>query len=291
MLLVPFSEVRHDQPDDCLHYEAVAVRGRELGWTIPAHRHEGLHQFQLLAHGAMTGSIDGQPFEAAAPALLMLAPGSVHGFCYTRESVGHQATVPSATLRQLLAGSQLAEGDLSASFVRSGGDCTVEAPVCVALFEALAAEFHAQQAGRVHALLAQATLLAVMYLRVRGRAPAAGQRAGLRDTLVQRYRALLDGQFREQPPLRAYAEQLGVTPDHLSRSCRQVTGQSALELAHQRLMLEARRLLAYTPMPVAEVAAQLGYADAAYFSKFFQRSVGDSPSAYRALVAQGVRGT
>ena len=50
LLLVPFREVRHDEPDDCLHYESVAVRGTEMDWTIPAHRHEGLHQFQFLAH-------------------------------------------------------------------------------------------------------------------------------------------------------------------------------------------------------------------------------------------------
>jgi len=86
-----------------------------------------------------------------------------------------------------------------------------------------------------------------------------------------------------------YAETLSVTPDHLSRSCRAVLGQSALDLLNERRMLEARRLLAYTSQSVAEVAQQLGYDDPAYFSKFFQRSTGNAPSAYRALVAQGVR--
>lgn len=75
----------------------------------------------------------------------------------------------------------------------------------------------------------------------------------------------------------------------MSRSCRQISGESALDLLHGRLMLEARRLLAYTALPVSEIAVQLGYEDPAYFSKFFARSVGDTPSAYRALVASGVR--
>ena len=68
-----------------------------------------------------------------------------------------------------------------------------------------------------------------------------------------------------------------------------VTGQGALDLVHARLMLEARRLLAYTPMPVTEIAHALGYEDPAYFSKFFARSVGEPPSAYRESVAKGVR--
>ena len=120
LLLVPFREVRHDQPDDCVHYEAVAVRGQEMDWTIPAHRHEGLHQFQLLARGTARGTIDGRSFEAVAPLLLLIAPGSVHGFTYSRDAVGHQLTVPTGTLRQLLGGSGLAQDTLASSFLVDG---------------------------------------------------------------------------------------------------------------------------------------------------------------------------
>lgn len=287
LLLVPYREVRHEQPDDCLHYESVAVRGQEMDWTIPAHRHDGLHQFQLLAQGAVHGTIDGRAFEARAPLLLLIAPGSVHGFTYTPDAVGHQVTLPSATLRQLLGGSDLADGELGASFVLPGMQAG-DAAQCTALFARIAAEFRAQQAGRAHALLACATLLAVQVLRLRGDQFQRGRTQGARDTLVQRYGALIEQHYRLHRPLAFYADALGVTADHLSRACRRVARQSALQLLHERLLLEARRLLAYTPMPVAEVADQLGYDDAAYFSKFFSRSVGHTPSGYRALVAQGV---
>lgn len=111
----------------------------------------------------------------------------------------------------------------------------------------------------------------------------------MRDTLVQRLRALLEAHYQDHQPLSFYADAFGVTADHLSRTCRQVAGQSALDMLHGRLLLEAKRLLAYTPLSVAEVAAQLGYVDLAYFSKVFTRTVGDAPSRYRVLVAQGLR--
>ncbi len=289
LLLVPFKEVRHDQPDDCLHHESVAVRGHQMDWTIPAHRHEGLHQFQYLDAGAVRGTIDGREFEAEAPALLMLAPGSVHGFRYTRDTVGHQVTVPTATLRQLLGDANFLGSELGASFVltRLQADDVNE---CRALFERIAREFRQQQPGRVHALLAGATLLAVLFVRGHGEQFARARTQGVRDTLVQRYLALVDQHHASQEPLVFYADALGVTVDHLSRSCRAVLKQSALNLLNERRMLEARRLLAYTAMSVAEVARQLGYDDPAYFTKTFQRSTGSAPSAYRALVAQGVRG-
>ena len=287
-LVVPFHEVRHEQPDDCLHYEPVAVRGAEMDWTIPAHRHEGLHQFQLLEQGSVRGTIDGAQFEAPAPVLLMLAPGSVHAFTYTRDAVGHQVTVPTATLAQLLGGSSLAQSELDVSFVlpRLQGDAAEWAR----LFAQVAGEFRAQHAGRVHALLAYATLLAVRLLRSHGEHFAREKGQGARDALVQRYLALVEQHYREHRPQSFYARALAVTPDHLSRSCRAARKLSALQLLHERLMLEARRLLAYTPMPVAEVARALGYDDAAYFSKFFSRSVGNTPSEYRMLVARGVKG-
>lgn len=289
LLLVPFREVRHEQPDDCVHYEPVAVRAQEMDWTIPAHRHEGLHQFQLLARGTVRGTIDGRSFEGSAPLLVMLAPGSVHAFTYSRDAVGHQLTVPSATLRQLLAGAGAAQDTLAASFVVTGEAAAAVGDATLRQFEAVAQEFAGQAAGRAHALLAHATLLAVQFLRVHDVQHASEKPRGARDTLVQRYRSLLDAHFRHEQALAFYADALGVSADHLSRACRNVTGQSAQQLLHERLLLEARRLLAYTAAPVAHIAAQLGYADPAYFSKFFARSVGETPSAYRGSVARGVR--
>ena len=288
LLLVPFREVRHEQPDDCLHYEAVAVRGKEMDWTIPAHRHEGLHQIQFLERGRISGTVDGRPVEAAAPAILLIAPGSVHGFRHARDTSGHQLTIPSATLQQLLAGTRLMDAGLGTSFVLT--ELTPEARAeCSALFDMLAREFRGGGAGRVPALLAAATLLTVLLLRLHGEHSQKEQTPGARDALVQRFRALAEQHFREHRGLPFYAEALGVTPDHLSRSCRNATRQSALQLLHERLMLEARRLLAYTPMSILEVAAAIGYQDPAYFSKFFTRATGHSPSQYRALADRGVK--
>jgi AraC family transcriptional regulator, transcriptional activator of pobA len=203
--------------------------------------------------------------------------------------VGHQLTVPTGTLRQLLGGSGFAQDTLASSFLVDGTAAQGVADESVRRFEALAREFRGGAPGRVHALLAQATLVAVAFLRLGGAQHAAQKPRGARDTLVQRYRTLLETHFRREQNLAFYAAALQVSADHLSRSCRNVAGQSAQQLLHDRLMLEARRLLAYTAAPVADIAAQLGYADPAYFTKFFARSVGETPSSYRGSVARGVR--
>jgi transcriptional regulator GlxA family with amidase domain len=61
-----------------------------------------------------------------------------------------------------------------------------------------------------------------------------------------------------------------------------VAGRPASALLHARLVLEAKRLLVYTPMRVAEVSWTLGFADPAYFTRFFTQKTGLPPSKFRA---------
>jgi AraC family transcriptional activator of pobA len=55
---------------------------------------------------------------------------------------------------------------------------------------------------------------------------------------------------------------------------------------HERIILEAKRYLGFTAMPVSQIAFALGFADPAYFSRFFRDRVGMSPSVYRATLAE-----
>lgn len=284
-IAVAFREVRHFQPDDTLHCETLAVRGAMLDWTIPAHHHEGLHQWLWLGRGRAEVRLGQRPHTLVAPAVLMVAPGCVHELAYQPGSQGWQVTVPSMRLAQLLAGTPLLAARLAPS--RTWDGAQLDGARTEALFAALAAEFNDAEPGRTDALQAHLLLLATHLLRCAGDTPMEDTRRALRDTLVQRFRALVDLHLRRHQPLAFYAEELEVTADHLSRSCRAVTGMSALDLLHERLGLEARRLLAYTPATVADVARELGFDDPAYFSRFFARRVGCSPQAWRQALAEG----
>jgi AraC family transcriptional activator of pobA len=98
---------------------------------------------------------------------------------------------------------------------------------------------------------------------------------------AQRFRALLDRWFREQRSIGFYADQLGITPTQLNRICREVLDTSALGALHARLVLEAKRDLAYTILSIKEIALTLGFADAAYFTRFFTKETGLAPGAFR----------
>jgi AraC family transcriptional activator of pobA len=63
--------------------------------------------------------------------------------------------------------------------------------------------------------------------------------------------------------------------------CHAHLGRSASAEIHLRLVLEARRLLRYTDAPAFVIAQDLGFADPAYFGRFFRREAGVTPRRYR----------
>lgn len=81
--------------------------------------------------------------------------------------------------------------------------------------------------------------------------------------------------------LEDHAAAIDVTPTHLARVCKAETGRTAATLITERRLHRARTLLAETEMPVQDIARSLGFASAAYFTRFIQQHCGASPSALR----------
>ena len=102
-----------------------------------------------------------------------------------------------------------------------------------------------------------------------------------RNTIVERFRSLVERDFRRVHRVRDYADRLDVSPGHLSVLCHAHLGRSASDEIHHRLLLEARRLLRYTDKPAFAIAQELGFADPAYFGRFFRRETHVTPRSYR----------
>ncbi|HTJ11311.1 MAG TPA: helix-turn-helix domain-containing protein [Dinghuibacter sp.] len=81
----------------------------------------------------------------------------------------------------------------------------------------------------------------------------------------------------------AYARLLHITPSYLNEAIRTVTGLPVSHWIKQEILVEAKRLLYHSDLSVKEVAAELGYEDAAYFSRFFRGAAGMSAQAFRAV--------
>jgi len=97
----------------------------------------------------------------------------------------------------------------------------------------------------------------------------------------RRFARLVDAHHKSHWTVADYANAIGITASHLNTIARNLSGKSALDLVHERLVLAARRELAYTERNIAGIAHRLGFADPSYFTRFFRREAGMTPGEYR----------
>ena len=264
---------------DVLHVERIRDRAAGFDWTITPHRHPHLHQFLLLLSGDVLIAIDGETFTPASPVLLSVPSGAVHGFRFSIGTEGYVVTIPVATLTDLL-GSGTEEGRRLRS-----ARLVVPPATFHGAFERLYTEHRGRHVARAKMLTAQITQIACEVLRFMPR-PILGD-VGAMDPRVARLIDLLAVDGPAKRSVEDYAAQLNLSSRHLARLCVAAVGATPAALIEAATMHEARRLLAYTRAPIAEIGLGLGFEDASYFSRAFRRHVGRSPRDYRQEINGG----
>jgi AraC family transcriptional activator of pobA len=99
--------------------------------------------------------------------------------------------------------------------------------------------------------------------------------------LVRRYAQEVVRDYRAPRAMGQYAEMLDVTPTHLTRVSRACCGKTAADILTERKLHAARLALESPRPPVKDIARSLGFASAAYFTRFIQSHTGKSPSVLR----------
>jgi AraC family transcriptional regulator, transcriptional activator of pobA len=79
----------------------------------------------------------------------------------------------------------------------------------------------------------------------------------------------------------AAADQLGLSPQNLNAICRKASGKSASELIIEQVILEAKRYLIHSDKNISEIAFTLNFADPSHFVKYFKKTTGETPQAFR----------
>nr|WP_304441338.1 AraC family transcriptional regulator [Mycobacterium sp. 852002-51057_SCH5723018] len=148
-----------------------------------------------------------------------------------------------------------------------------------AAIRSIETELTGRQEGYRQAALAHLTLLLIDLARLAGPVVAELRRSG--EPLLAQVFEAIDRRLAEPLSLRDVAGELGMTPGHLTTVVRRRTGRTVGEWIIERRMAAARRLLAETDLPVAEVARRVGVPDPGYFSRLFSRTHAASPRNWR----------
>ncbi|MET8449299.1 AraC family transcriptional regulator [Streptomyces sp. NPDC005209] len=257
--------------------------GRTWHVDAPLHRVHRIdfHVVMLFDDGPVRHMVDFAEHEARAGDLLWIRPGQVHRFSRTSEYRGTVLTMQP--------------GFLPRATVEATGLYRYDLPPLLHPDEARLAALRAALAQlrreyedtttlplTLHTAVLRHSLTAFL-LRLSHLAASSAEAARQQaDTTFTLFRDAVEKGFATNHSVSAYADALGYSRRTLVRAVRAATGETPKGFIDKRVVLEAKRLLAHTDMPVGRVGAAVGFPDAANFSKFFQLHTGQTPVTFRA---------
>ena len=254
--------------------ETFEEKARALGFHRDDH-----YIFFLVTAGSGMLVVDMQDVQLEAGQLFYVLPGQVHQHVQTRGAEGwfvavDRALVP-AGCRTVFEGGRALQPP-----------CALFAPVldeCGQVLTLLARRLAGGSgANRLYLPVVHALLQTFLWLAADTYAVVAPSdpRSSRPAELCRQFRTLLP-ELLKSP--RDYAARLHVSTSYLNEAVRGETGLPCSHWIRQEIVMEAKRLLCHTDLTIKEVAHALGYADPAYFSRFFRRAAAMPAQAFREL--------
>ena len=266
---------------DLLHCEAIATRSRLHNWEILPHSHHGLLQLLWLEQGEALLQLDDWKGELVAGGVLIVPQHCIHGFQFSTDAQGIVITLAYPLLESLGADLSTALQSESAArvFILEENE---ERSLIEAMLRKLMKEYQQQQEYRRELIESSLTVvLASLMQQAQSMQPRTGEHPKRARRYLSEFTNLIEQDYVHHHQLTFYANKIGISTAHLNAVCREFVQRSALDLIHARIMLEAKRNLVYTNLTIKTVAETLGFADPAYFTRFFKRQARLSPKEFR----------
>jgi AraC family transcriptional activator of pobA len=257
----------------------VTDRGR---WRTAPHAHPDYGQVIFVRSGCGVMNLEGSSVRFEGPCALLLPTESVHGLDYEMDVDRWVVTIERAYLSQVNA--KLREFTrlwaqarvIPLSYTRDAASGFLDV---VGKLEREVADKPLGHVAGTEALLTSLLLMLARGTELEYPEGEAGSRNDIR--LAERFRDLIEQHYRENLALQDYASLLAVSLVQLRAACASAMGQSPAKMIHARIITEAKRNLIFGDMSMEQIAFGLGFSNAAYFTRFFRKEVGQAPSQFR----------
>jgi AraC-like DNA-binding protein len=237
------------------------------------HRHDFFEILWFTSSLETVHYIDFEPYPVESGLVYFMTPGQVHA--YEGVSPTGYVIVFSLEMFSTIMDPQLRV--LFNPFMNSGIRITQKE--CEVLLQ-LAALMMVECEGNKEFFILQCYLKAFLLhiARVHHDAAFSFDKGGQRMSLLFE---LLEENFRRERHAAFYASAIGITPKRLNEILHEKFDLSLTRILHTRLILEAKREIAYGRKSFKEISFELGFSDQAYFSRFFKVQTGMMPVEFR----------
>jgi len=242
--------------------------------TSHPHRH---HHYTLLVlcAGVSKQFIDFKEYEARDSALILMRPGQVHYEVNPGNSALFMITFTSEFLLSYSADNHWEQQFSRNLYHLNHSERTALQPY----LELMLTEFREFKRNRavlgqlLLAFLEKTEAYLAQHLHLQGRKRYS--------SLMRQFTALVEQHFLTDTKVGDYAAKLFVSAGHLNDVVKEMTGNNAKTIIDERRVLEAKRLLFWTQLPIREIGWKIGFEDPAYFTRFFKKHTGMLPAKFQ----------
>jgi len=111
----------------------------------------------------------------------------------------------------------------------------------------------------------------------------------INQTRVYEFLMLLESNFLNVRNTDFYAGKLGISSKRLNQILKDKLDKTGMQIIHDRIILEAKRLIIHSEQTIKEISFELGFSDRPYFSRFFKKQTGESPDSFQKQVHNHVK--
>jgi AraC family transcriptional regulator, transcriptional activator of pobA len=273
-------------------FEWIPVRSSPYNFDIRPHKHDAFIQILYLTQGGGEVLINDARYQVSSPALILIPSQNVHGFQFTPAIDGPVVTAAQKSLESMAA-VVMPElvSVLRKPVVLHLDESSRHAEALMPLFLGIEREWRVHAVGQVAAGMSLVMALLVQVARLSNvLEPAPMANNSRKAQQIEKFRALVDSHFRERRPIEDYANEMGLTAGHLTRLCREVLNVSSQDVVNARILHEAQRELVYSSDGIKQIAHWVGFVDEAYFTRFFRKHMGLTPSEFREQALRAMNG-
>jgi AraC family transcriptional activator of pobA len=277
--------------DNFFNMEWISYRSQRYDWNIEPHLHNSLIQVLFLQHGTAEIILNYAKHHVQAPCLVIVPAQTVHSLHYQPDSEGLTITTSQKLLesivRQILPDVLTLLHEPRVIPLNQG---EYDDEKILELYLSIQRELKIPAVGQIAMCASLFAALFIQIFRISHIAheQSQGGSSNRKAIQIEKFLKMVEEKFRMRLSIDDYANEMGMTPGHLSRLCRIALGTSSSDIINMRVIQEAQRELVYTSKTIKQLAASLGFSDEAYFTRFFRKHVSMSPKKFRDQAMQRI---
>jgi AraC family transcriptional activator of pobA len=145
------------------------------------------------------------------------------------------------------------------------------------IFKEIISENKGDAIMKTHVLYSLIDLLYIYFSRLYMPDTACNQTTQNYLVQLMKFEDLLETNFKTMKSSSDYSAMMNMSAKHLNRICKICVNKTTSDIILDKIILEAKRMLAYGTHSIESVSGELGYYDQSYFTRIFKKKTGLTP--------------